>query len=167
MCDVPNNAVFCTILSYATSEIVSKCAVRLSRADLSAPITTGTIINFFRLQNFLISICRSLYLAILLAVALTTLYIVLWYRYANHPCCLLCVIPITILVLLNSIILSVRSGVSQYIVTFPFVVMERGAWCNGNLYTLNPLSHRLSSVDMRQYFHFYKGIPFHITYHTH
>ena len=167
MCDVPNNAVFCTILSYATSEIVSKCAVRLSRADLSAPITTGTIINFFSLQNFLISICRSLYLAILLAVALTTLYIVLWYRYANHPCCLLCVIPITILVLLNSIILPVRSGLSQYIVTFPLVFMGKGTWCNHDSHTINPLSCSINKCRYALVFHVYIGILFHITSHTH
>ena len=46
MCDVPSNAVFCIILAGASPEIAAECVVSMLHADPSAPITTGTIVNF-------------------------------------------------------------------------------------------------------------------------
>ena len=46
MCDVPNNAVLCIILAGASSEIATKCVLRMSYVDPSASITTGTIVTY-------------------------------------------------------------------------------------------------------------------------
>ena len=103
MCDVPNNALLCTILDYASLEIDVNCVVTLPHADPSAPITTGTIVTFSRFHNFWVFICRSLYLVIFLAVVLTTLYYCGDVMSIN---CYVCSVSfqITILCLLNFII---------------------------------------------------------------
>ena len=87
--------------------------------------------NLLQIPEFCFSIFRSLYLVILLAVALTIL------QYCGTVTSINCTVcyeslQITRPGLLNFTILSVRSGAYQYIVTSPFVVVERDTWCNHN-----------------------------------
>ena len=130
-------------LDDASSEISANCVVRLSHADPSAPITTGTIIKFFRFHHFFNFGLRVLIFGYLV-VCYTYHIIILWDCEVNQLCCSFCGIQFKILGLFNFIILSVRSGVSQYIFTPPLVVVGRGTWCNHNLHTLNTLSRNIS-----------------------